>query len=84
MAESRVSGISKFRTFEEMAEFWETCSLADYDDQTYEVEMMTCDRDTARPLAQRRAPLGARRQAAPMRTGGDTVPESPARTDLAP
>jgi hypothetical protein len=39
MAENRVSSISQSRTLEEMAEFWDTHSLADYDDQTYEVEM---------------------------------------------
>jgi hypothetical protein len=39
MAEDRVSSISHSRTLEEMAEFWDTHSLADYDDQTYEVEM---------------------------------------------
>lgn len=38
MAEER-SSISKARTLEEMAEFWGTHSLADFDDQTYEVEM---------------------------------------------
>ena len=39
MAEDRVSSISQSRTMEEMAEFWETHSLADFEDQTYEVEM---------------------------------------------
>ena len=39
MAENRVSSISQSQTLEEMAEFWDTHSLADYDDQTYEVEM---------------------------------------------
>ncbi len=39
MAENRVSSISQSLTVEEMAEFWDTHSLADYDDQTYEVEM---------------------------------------------
>lgn len=39
MVENRVSSISQSRTLEEMAEFWDTHSLADYDDQTYEVEM---------------------------------------------
>jgi hypothetical protein len=39
MAENRVSSISKARTLEEMAEFWDTHSLADFDDQTHEVEM---------------------------------------------
>lgn len=39
MSEDRVSSISKSRTIEEMAEFWDTHSLADYEDQTYEVEM---------------------------------------------
>ncbi len=39
MAENRVSSISKARTPEEMAEFWDTHSLADFDDQTHEVEM---------------------------------------------
>ena len=39
MAEDRTSSISQSRTLEEMAEFWDTHSLADYDEQTYEVEM---------------------------------------------
>jgi len=39
MSEERISSISKSRTIEEMAEFWDTHSLADHDDQTYEVEM---------------------------------------------
>jgi len=39
MPEERTSSISKARTLEEIAEFWDTHSLADYDDQTYEVEM---------------------------------------------
>lgn len=39
MAENKVSSISHSCTLEEMAEFWDTHSLADYDDQTYEVEM---------------------------------------------
>lgn len=39
MAEERVSSISQSRTLEEMAEFWDTHSTADYDHLTYEVEM---------------------------------------------
>ena len=39
MSEDRVSSISKSRTMEEMADFWDTHSLADYEDQTYEVQM---------------------------------------------
>jgi len=40
MAEKEgISSISQARTLEEIAEFWDTHSLADYDDQTYEVEM---------------------------------------------
>ncbi|MCW5851209.1 MAG: hypothetical protein KIT87_14130 [Anaerolineae bacterium] len=39
MSEDRVSSISKSRTIEEMAAFWDTHSLADYEDQTHEVEM---------------------------------------------
>ena len=39
MADERVSSISQARTVEEMAEFWDTHSLADYEDQTYEVDM---------------------------------------------
>lgn len=37
--ENSTSSISKARTYEEMGEFWDTHSLADYEDQTYEVEM---------------------------------------------
>ena len=33
-----MSSISKARTLEEIAEFWDTHSLADYWDQTHEVE----------------------------------------------
>lgn len=39
MEEDRTSSISGSRSIEEMAEFWDTHSLADYEDQTYEVEM---------------------------------------------
>ncbi|MFH1906401.1 MAG: CopG family antitoxin [Chloroflexota bacterium] len=39
MAEEKRSSISQARTLEEMADFWDTHSLADYDDQTCEVEM---------------------------------------------
>jgi len=42
-----VSSISKAETGEEVTGFWGTHSLADYDDQTYEVEM------TFDPAAQR-------------------------------
>lgn len=36
--EKQVTSISKARTLEEIAEFWDTHSLADYDDQITEVE----------------------------------------------
>ena len=39
MSEDKMSSISHSRTLEEMAEFWDTHSLADYDEQTHEVEM---------------------------------------------
>jgi hypothetical protein len=39
MPEDKVSSISHSRTLEEMADFWNTHSLADYDEQTYEVEI---------------------------------------------
>jgi len=39
MPEERIGSLSKARTLQEIAEFWDTHSLADYDDQTYEVEM---------------------------------------------
>ncbi|MBI4769508.1 MAG: hypothetical protein HY784_03605 [Chloroflexi bacterium] len=35
----RVSSISGASTLEEIAEFWDAHSLADYDDQSYEVQM---------------------------------------------
>ena len=35
---SRQTSISKARSLEEIAEFWDTHSLADYWDQTHEVE----------------------------------------------
>ena len=37
--EANVSSISKSRTLEEMAEFWDTHDAADFDDQTHEVEI---------------------------------------------
>jgi GNAT superfamily N-acetyltransferase len=39
MANENVSSISKARSLEEMAEFWDTHSLADYEDEIYEVDM---------------------------------------------
>jgi len=39
MANKNVSSISKARNLEEMAEFWDTHSLADYEDEIYEVDM---------------------------------------------
>ncbi len=39
MPENKASSISQSHTLEEMADFWDTHSLADYDGQTYEVEM---------------------------------------------
>ncbi len=49
MAEKKVSSISQAHTLEEMAEFWDTHSLADYDAETYEVEM-TFDPSARRPF----------------------------------
>jgi len=37
--EDQVTSISKARTIEEIGEFWDTHSLADYWDQTHEVEV---------------------------------------------
>lgn len=48
MPEDRVSSVSNSRTLEEMADFWDTHSLADYDDRTHEVAM------TFDPSARRR------------------------------
>lgn len=39
MASENVSSISKAGSYEEMAEFWDTHSTVDYDDDTYEVEI---------------------------------------------
>lgn len=39
MAKNRITSISKARNLEEIAEFWDTHSLADYGDQTRQVEM---------------------------------------------
>jgi len=39
MPTDKVSSISKAHTLDEMAEFWDTHSLAEYDDRTYEVDM---------------------------------------------
>jgi hypothetical protein len=49
MAEDKISSISRSRTLDEMAEFWETHSLADFEDQTHEVEM-TFDPSARRSL----------------------------------
>lgn len=38
MAENK-SSISQASSYEKMGEFWDTHSLADFEDQTYEVEM---------------------------------------------
>jgi len=38
-SEDQVTSISKARTIEEIGEFWDTHSLADYWDQTHEVEV---------------------------------------------
>lgn len=48
MAENK-SSISQASSYEEMGEFWDTHSLADFEDQTYEVEM------TFEPSARRNA-----------------------------
>jgi hypothetical protein len=37
-SDTQLTGISKARTVEEIGEFWDTHSLADYWDQTHEVE----------------------------------------------
>ncbi len=39
MGVERVSSISQAHSETEIGEFWDTHSLADYDDETYEVEM---------------------------------------------
>lgn len=39
MANENGSSISKSKTLEEMAEFWDTHSVADYEDQMYAVDM---------------------------------------------
>jgi len=36
--DAQLTSISKARTLEEIADFWDTHSLADYWDQIYEVE----------------------------------------------
>lgn len=40
MPKNNLSTISQARTLEEMADFWDTHSLADYDQETYEIEMV--------------------------------------------
>ena len=37
-SDTQLTGISRARTVEEIGEFWDTHSLADYWDQTYKVE----------------------------------------------
>jgi hypothetical protein len=49
MPEERIGSLSKARTLKEIAEFWDTHSLADFDDQTYEVEM-TFEPSARRPV----------------------------------
>ena len=39
MADKSVGSISKASSYEEMGEFWDTHSVADYDEQTYPVDM---------------------------------------------
>lgn len=39
MPEDKVSSISHSRTLKDMADFWDTHSLADYDEQTFKVEL---------------------------------------------
>ena len=39
MEEEKTSSLSAAKSYEEMASFWETHSTADFDDQTFEVEM---------------------------------------------
>ncbi len=39
MADEKVSSISKSKNLEEMADFWDSHSLADYDDEIEEVDM---------------------------------------------
>lgn len=39
MEEKHISSISKTKNLEDMAEFWEGHSLADYEDDIYEVDM---------------------------------------------
>ncbi len=39
MVDESKSSLSNASSYEEMAEFWDTHSLADYHDQTYELEM---------------------------------------------
>jgi len=41
-SEERVASISKARSYEEMAEFWDTHSLEDYRDQIEEVDLEVC------------------------------------------
>ena len=59
MAQDKVASISQSRSLEEMANFWDSHSLADFEDQTYEVEMTfnprprntTVDATLAEPLS---------------------------------
>ncbi len=39
MAEEQGSSLSQATNYEKMAEFWDAHSTADYDEETYEVEM---------------------------------------------
>ena len=46
-AENKKTSISQATNYEEMAEFWDTHSLADFEDQTYEV-LLSFDPKTRR------------------------------------
>lgn len=39
MGNAKTNQIPKFNSLQEIAEFWDTHSLADYDDETHEVEI---------------------------------------------
>lgn len=54
MEKANTSGISKARSYEEIAQFWDTHSLADYEEQTYEVDVRPTNLRARRRREQRR------------------------------
>jgi len=57
---AQLTSISKARTLEEVAEFWDTHSLADYWDQTHEVEFEVRAKQVSKSLLHKNWHLSAK------------------------